>query len=68
MLVIASDTEHADQLVKVIESEEFSTPVQGACHSSSLGPEGAERDENVERLLAVEDPDEPTRSSSTSTC
>jgi type III restriction enzyme len=61
MLVIASDTEHADQLVKVIESEEFfDGRYKGRVIQVHSGQKGAERDENVERLLAVEDPDEPT--------
>jgi type III restriction enzyme len=61
MLVIASDTEHADQLVKVLESDQFfDGRYKGRVIQVHLGQRGAERDENVERLLAVEDPDEPT--------
>jgi type III restriction enzyme len=61
MLVIASDTEHADQLVKVIESDQFfDGRYKGRVIQVHSGQKGAERDENVERLLAVENPDEPT--------
>ncbi len=57
MLVVAQNTEHADQLRSLLESETFS----GGCykgkiaeiHSNQLG---AEKDENIEKLISVEDP------------
>jgi type III restriction enzyme len=61
MLVIASDTEHANTLVKLIEGEQFfEGRYKGRVIQVHSGQRGAEKDENVERLLAVERPDEPT--------
>ena len=61
MLVIASDTEHANALVKLIEDEQFfEGRYKGRVIQVHSGQKGAEKDENVERLLAVERPDEPT--------
>ena len=61
MLVIASDTRHANELVKLIEDDSF---FEGRYRERVIrvhsGQKGSEKDENVERLLAVERPDEPT--------
>ncbi|MGO9707693.1 MAG: DEAD/DEAH box helicase family protein [Polyangiaceae bacterium] len=59
MLVIASDTEHADAIVKLLE-DIFDGRYKGRVIQVHSGQKGAERDENVERLLAVERPDELT--------
>jgi type III restriction enzyme len=61
MLVIASDTEHANTLVKLIEDDQFfEGRYKGRVIQVHSGQKGAEKDENVERLLAVERADEPT--------
>jgi type III restriction enzyme len=61
MLVIASDTQHADELVKLIEDNSFfEGRYRGRVIQVHSGQKGSEKDENVERLLAVERPDEPT--------
>jgi type III restriction enzyme len=61
MLVIAEDTEHASELVRTIESESFfEGRYQGRVIQVHSGQKGAERDENVERLLSVERADSPT--------
>ncbi|MCB9585069.1 MAG: DEAD/DEAH box helicase family protein [Polyangiaceae bacterium] len=61
MLVIAADTQHADELVKLIEDDSFfEGRYRGRVIQVHSGQKGSEKDENVERLLAVERPDEPT--------
>lgn len=61
MLVIASDTDHANTLVKLIEDDQFfDGRYKGRVIQVHSGQRGAEKDENVERLLAVERSDEPT--------
>ena len=61
MLVIAEDTTHAGELVRLLESDEFfDGQYKGRVVQVHSGQRGAEKDENVERLLAVESPDEPT--------
>ena len=61
MLVIARDTNHASQLMKLIESDEF---YQGNYKDKVIQVDssktGAQEDEMVERLLKVEHPNEPT--------
>ena len=61
MLVIAKDTTHASSLIEMFKSETF---FEGRyadrvieVHSAL---KGEEKEETVERLLAVEDPEEPT--------
>lgn len=61
MLVVAQDTTHAENIMELIKSDEF---FEGrykdrviTVHSAQRGEE---KDETVERLLSVEDPDEPT--------
>jgi type III restriction enzyme len=61
MLVIAADTGHANALVKIIEDDQFfEGRYRGRVIQVHSGQKGAEKDENVERLLAVERSDEPT--------
>jgi len=61
VLVIARDTTHAAQLVGLVRSEAF---FEGRYHERVIqidsSASGAEKDENVERLLRVERADEPT--------
>lgn len=62
MLVIAQNTEHAKRLVVLIEGDDFfggqyKGKVIQVDSSTKAGPEG---DEIVQRLLAVEDANEPT--------
>jgi len=61
MLVIAQDTEHANKVEQIIKADDF---FEGrykdrviTVHSNQTGEE---KDEVIERLLAVEDPKEPT--------
>lgn len=61
MLVIAENTDHASELVKLIEGKTFfDARYKGRVIQVHSGQKGAEKDENVERLLSVERPDEPT--------
>jgi type III restriction enzyme len=61
MLVIAENTEHASELVKFIEGDTFfDGRYKGRVIQVHSGQKGAEKDENIERLLSVERPDEPT--------
>jgi len=61
LLVVAQDVEHAKKLRALLESPDFFEGRYRGCvaevHSKLRGDEG---DENVERLLAVESPEEPT--------
>lgn len=61
VLVIAENTEHASELVKLIEGEQFfEGRYKGRVIQVHSGQKGSEKDENVERLLSVERADEPT--------
>lgn len=61
MLVIAEDTEHANQLVKRLEDPQFfHGRYKGRVIQVHSGQRGAERDENVEKLLSVERTDSDT--------
>lgn len=61
MLVIAKDTDHAGALVKLLEDDKFfAGRYKGRVIQVHSGQKGAEKDDNVERLLAVESADEPT--------
>lgn len=61
MLVIAADTEHADAIVKAVEDDQFfGGKYRGRVAQIHSGQKGSEKDENVERLLAIECADEPT--------
>ncbi len=58
MLVIASDTEHAGNLKKFLESDEFfDGTYRGRVLEVHSAQKGSEKDENVQKLLAVERPD-----------
>jgi type III restriction enzyme len=61
MLIIARDTTHAGQLMQLIQSGQF---FEGRYKDKVIQVDssktGAEEDEMVQRLLAVESPDEPT--------
>ena len=61
MLVIAENTDHASALLKLLESDQFfDGRYKGRVIQVHSGQKGAERDEVIARLLAVEDPREPT--------
>ncbi len=61
MLVVSKDTTHADQLQKFLESAEFfSGRYAGKVIQVHSNQSGEEKEEVVQRLLAVESPDEPT--------
>jgi type III restriction enzyme len=61
MLIIARDTTHAGRLMQLIQSDKF---FEGRYKDRVIQVDssktGAEEDEMVSRLLAVENPDEPT--------
>ncbi len=61
LLVIARDTTHAGQLVQLVQSDAFfEGRYQGCVIQVDSSRTGAAEDEMVQRLLAVESPDEPT--------
>ena len=61
LLVIARDTTHAGQLVQLVQSDAFfDGRYKGRAIQVDSSRTGAEEDEMVARLLAVESPDEPT--------
>ncbi len=61
VLVVARDTTHADELQRLIESEEFfEGRYIGKAIQVHSQQSGEEKEENVERLLSVEKNDEPT--------
>ncbi|HEX8410717.1 MAG TPA: DEAD/DEAH box helicase family protein [Thermoanaerobaculia bacterium] len=61
MLVVAKDTAHANDLQKLIEEDQFfEGRYRGRVITVHSDQKGEEKDEVVERLLAVEKPDEPT--------
>ena len=61
MLVIAENTDHASELVKLIEGESFfDGRYKGRVIQVHSGQRGAEKDENVEKLLSVERTDSET--------
>ncbi len=61
VLVVARDTTHAEELQKLVDSDEF---FEGRYKGKSIqvhsGQAGEEKEENVQRLLSVERNDEPT--------
>lgn len=60
MLVIATDTDHAEELKSVIESPEFfDGRYKGRVIEVHSGQSGAEKDDNIEKLLSVEREDNP---------
>ncbi len=61
MLVIAENVDHASELVKLIEGETFfDGRYKGRVIQVHSGQKGAEKDENVEKLLSVERTDSET--------
>lgn len=61
MLVIARDTTHAEEIVATIQKDDFfDGQYKGRVISIHSGQKGSEKDEVVERLLAVENPLERT--------
>ncbi|TXT50684.1 MAG: type III restriction enzyme res subunit [Spirochaetes bacterium] len=61
MLVVSKDTTHADQLQKFLESADFfSGRYTGKVIQVHSNQSGEEKEEVIQRLLAVESPDEPT--------
>ncbi len=61
MLVVATDTTHANALVEVIEDDSFfEGRYKGKVITVHSRQRGEERDETVEQLLNVEDPGNPT--------
>ena len=60
MLVIARDTTHASQLKEIIESKLFDGRYQGKVIQVDSSRTGAEEEEMITKLLAVESVDEPT--------
>lgn len=61
ILVVARDTTHADELQKLIESDQFfDGRYKGKAIQVHSNQSGEEKEEFVQRLLAVEKSDEPT--------
>ncbi len=61
MLVIARDTSHASKLIELIQSDEFSEGhYKHKVIQVDSSKTGTQEDEMVERLLKVEQPNEPT--------
>jgi type III restriction enzyme len=61
MLVVAEDTTHANELQKTIEDDSFfEGRYRGRVITVHSNQRGNEKDEVIERLLAVESPDERT--------
>ncbi len=61
MLVVAKDTAHADNIVERIKREDFfGGRYKDKVITVHSNQKGTESDETIARLLAVEDPNEPT--------
>ena len=61
MLIVAQDTAHANSLVAAIKDDSFfDGRYKDRVITVHSNQRGEERDETVQRLLAVEDPNEPT--------
>lgn len=61
MLVVAQDTEHARQLKAIVEADDFfAGQYRGKVAEVHSNQRGEERDENIQKLLSVENPDDPT--------
>ncbi|MBU3588513.1 DEAD/DEAH box helicase [Polynucleobacter sp. 80A-SIGWE] len=61
MLVVAKDTSHADKIVERIKRDDFfSGRYKDKVITVHSNQKGVESDETIARLLAVEDPSEPT--------
>lgn len=60
MLVVAQNTDHAESLVKAVESDDFfEGRYKGKVITVHSNQRGEEKDETVEQLLSVEDPKNP---------
>jgi type III restriction enzyme len=61
MLVVAQDTEHASRLKAIVEADDFfAGQYRGKVAEVHSNQRGEERDENIQKLLSVENPDDPT--------
>lgn len=61
MLIVAEDTSHADALLQLIEGNAFfEGKYKGRAITVHSKQSGAEQDEMIAQLLAVEDPNNPT--------
>ena len=61
MLVVAQDTEHASRLKAIVEADDFfGGNYRGKVAEVHSNQRGEEKDENIQKLLAVENPDDPT--------
>ncbi|MGI9392134.1 MAG: DEAD/DEAH box helicase [Parvibaculales bacterium] len=61
MLVVAQDTAHARQLHKLLESDTFfEGSYKGKIAEVHSRQSGTEEDANIQRLISIEDPNEPT--------
>ena len=61
MLVVAEDTTHASRLRAIIEADDFfAGQYKGKVIEVHSNQRGEERDENVQKLLSVENPDDTT--------
>lgn len=61
ILVIAQDTHHAEELTQLIKSDSFfNGHYRNKVITVHSAQKGEEKDDTVNRLLAVEDPNEPT--------
>jgi type III restriction enzyme len=61
MLIVAKDTDHADELKKKIEAEDFfKGSYKGKVITVHSNQRGEEKDETVQQLLSVESRDNPT--------
>jgi len=61
MLIVAKDTDHANALLQTIEKEDFfEGRYKGRTITVHSNLKGEEKEETVQQLLYVEDPDNPT--------
>ncbi len=61
MLIVAEDTTHAAELKKRVEADDFfAGQYKGKVIEVHSQQRGEEKDENVQQLLSVEDPNNPT--------
>lgn len=61
MLVVAKDTKHAGKLRKLMEEESFfDGKYKNKIIEIHSKQSGEEKDENIQRLISIEDPNEPT--------
>ncbi|MBF0206771.1 MAG: DEAD/DEAH box helicase family protein [Oligoflexia bacterium] len=60
LLVVAKDTTHADELKKLIDSDDFrGGEFKGKVIEIHTKLRGSEADENIEKLISLENPDNP---------